>query len=55
MIVDAVAVRSHCCPVVVSDEGSLVAMWAAALVAIGSGTIGLDRWYERRLPGGRLR
>jgi hypothetical protein len=36
--------------VVVSNEGSLVAMWAAALVAIGSGTIGLDRWYERRHP-----
>jgi hypothetical protein len=32
---------------VVSNDGSLLLMWAAALVAIASGAFGLDRWCER--------
>lgn len=40
---------------VLSNDGSFLLMWLAAGIAIVCGTFGLDRWYERRHPGGRLR
>jgi hypothetical protein len=40
---------------VIANGGSVLLMWAIAGVAIVCGAIGVDRWYERRHPGGRLR
>ena len=40
---------------VISSGGSILLTWAVMAVAISCGIVGLDRWYERRHPGGRLR
>jgi hypothetical protein len=40
---------------VIANDGPYLVMLAIAGVAIACGALGVDRWYEQRHPGGRLR
>jgi hypothetical protein len=40
---------------VIANDGRYLVMLAIAGVAIACGALGVDRWYEQRHPGGRLR
>jgi hypothetical protein len=38
-----------------NESWSIAVTYAGGILAVLAATIGFDRWYERRHPGGRLR
>jgi hypothetical protein len=38
-----------------NENWSVLVFWTGGVLSITCGTIGLDRWYEQRHPGGKLR